>query len=155
MSPAPAFLRRVRDSDWPAILEIANASVAHIPEAGTQEEWHHNRRYFDPAYGAQQQFVAVDEESDAILGYGAIESSPEFRVFVVTLPESIPTVGELLYERALTLLGEAGAERVWFTEYATDSALLTFARSHGFRDARSFTLSDGAEAMTLVKPLTA
>jgi hypothetical protein len=148
------FLRDVRDADWPAILEVANGSVAHLSGAPTQEEWLHNRRHFDAGHGSQRHYVAEDPETGAVVGYGAVESGPEFRLFVVTLPEQLPTVGELLYERALALLGESGAARVWFTEYADDRFLLAFARAHGFGDARNFSLPDGAMATTLVKRLT-
>jgi hypothetical protein len=154
LNPASAFLRDVGTADWPAILELANGSVAHLPSAGPQDEWLRNRRHFDSASGTQRHYVAEHPETGALLGYGAVESSPEFRLFVVTLPEHLPTVGELLYERALALLGESNAARVWFTEYASDRILLSFARAHGFGDARSFTLPDGAEATTLVKQLS-
>jgi hypothetical protein len=154
VNPGAALLRDVRGEDWPAILEVANASVAHLASAGTQEEWLHNRRHFDSAQGTQHQYVAEDPVSGAVLGYGAIESSPEFRLFVVTLPEYLPTVGELLYERALALLAESSAVRVWFTEYADDRTLVSFARAHGFGDARNFSLPNGAAATTLVKQLS-
>jgi hypothetical protein len=150
---ASASLRDVRESDWPAILDLANASVAHVPGATDQEEWLENRRHFDTAQGSQQHFVAEEAGSGAIVGYGAIESRPEFRLFVVTLPERLPTVGELLYERALALLREAGAERVWFTELDADRTLLSFAKAHGFGDPRRFALPDGSLATTLVKTL--
>lgn len=124
-----------------------------MPGAGSQAEWLENRRSFDSARGAQRHFAAEDPESGAVLGYGAIEASPEFRLFVVTLPEHLPTVGELLYERALALLREAGAERVWFTEYSADRSLLSFARAHGFRDAGRFALESGIDVTSLVKVL--
>jgi len=127
--------------------------VAHVPGVGGQDEWLHNRRHFDTAHGTQVQFAAEDPESGALLGYGAIEAAPEFRLFVVTLPELLPTVGELLYERGVALLREAGAPRVWFTEYSADRTLLSFARAHGFGDARRFPLPDGLEATSLVKVL--
>ena len=148
-----ATIRPVRDDDWAAILALANGSVAHVAGAPTQEEWLENGRGFDASQGTQHHFVAEDPATGTPLGYGCVESGPEFRMFVVTLPENLPTVGELLYERAMTLLGEEGAERVWFTEYAADSTLLSFAKAHGFGDPRRFTLPDGLEAMTLVKRL--
>lgn len=153
MNPDAPVLREVRDDDWPTVFEVANASVAHIAGAPTQEEWLHNRRHFDASHGEQRHFVAVDSETDVVLGYGSVECSPEFRIFVVTRPEHLPTVGELLYERSLTLLRDAGAARVWFTEYGSDRALLAFARAHGFSNPRSFTLPDGLQATTLVKRL--
>lgn len=151
-----AVLRSVRDLDGPALLALANRSVAHVPGAGRQEAWLHNRRHFDSGRGVQLQFVAEHPESGALLGYGCIESDPrgEYRLFLVTTPDRLSGVGELLFERGLAVLGELGAQRVWFTEYAGDEPLLRFARKHGFSEFRRFALAGGTEAMTLLKELT-
>jgi hypothetical protein len=152
--PDPPTIRDVHERDWPEILEVANASVAHLPGAGTQEEWHANRRHFDASQGTQQHYVAEDPETLAVVGYGGVEATPEYRLFLVTRPEQLPTVGELLYERAIGVLADTGAERVWLREYSADRALLSFAKAHGFGDERRFALPDGQQASTLVKSLS-
>ena len=146
-------LRPIRDADWPAILELANESVAHVPGAGSQETWHDNRRHFDSKTGIQHQFVAEDPQSGAVLGYAAVESNlpGEFRLFLVMLPGYLDSLAELLYERCVELLREHDVRRVWFTEYGADEPLLSFARAHGFEEARRFSLPNGPEAVTLVK----
>ena len=146
-------LRPIREADWPAILDLANQSVAHIPSAGSQEAWHDNRRHFDAKTGTQRQVVAEDPQSGALLGYGAVESTleGEFRLFLVTPPGYLSSVGELLYRRGVELLRDLGARRVWFTEYAADEPLLSFACAHGFQEFRRFVLPEGPEAVTLVK----
>ena len=49
-------LRVVRDDDWPAILAVANRSVAGVAGAGPQDEWLRNRQRFDPAGGWREQW---------------------------------------------------------------------------------------------------
>lgn len=150
-----AQLRPVRDADWPALLALANQSVAHVAGAGSQEAWHENRRQFDTATGVQRQLVAEHPQTGALLGYLAVESNrpDEFRLFLVVPVSRLSAVGELLYARGVELLRELGARRVWFTEYASDEPLLSFTRAHGFRELRRFVLPGGPEAVTLVKDL--
>ena len=126
------MLRDVAPDDWPEILELANASVAHVPEAGPQDEWYDNRRAFDAANRVQAQYVF--DEDGVLVGYGAVESAQhgEFRMFIVTESPRLPQVGEALYRKALSILAQQNAVRVWFTEYAGDAPLIDFARAHGF-----------------------
>lgn len=121
-----ARLRPVGDADWPALLELANQSVVHVPGAGSQEAWHENRRQFDT---------------------GA------FRLFLVIPSSRLSALGELLYARGVELLRALGARRVWLTEYAGDEPLLAFIRARGFTEFRRFVLTEGPEAVTLVKDL--
>jgi GNAT superfamily N-acetyltransferase len=150
-----ARLRPVGDADWPALLELANHSVVHVPGAGSQEAWHENRRQFDTATGVQRQLVAEDRHTGALLGYLAVESNlpGEFRLFLVIPSSRLFALGELLYARAVELLRALGARRVWFTEYAGDEPLLAFIRARGFTESRRFVLPEGPEAVTLVKDL--
>lgn len=145
--------RDIVESDWPAILALANASVAHVPGAGSQEEWYENRRRFDRSKGEQHHYVLVESGDGEISGYGSVERSPngEFRFFIVTLPVRLDTVGERLYEENVKLACELGADRVWFTEYADDPVLLAFARARGFEEFGRLRLEDGVEAITLMK----
>jgi N-acetylglutamate synthase-like GNAT family acetyltransferase len=150
------LIREVRPTDWPAILALANRSVAGVPGAGTQEEWLRNRRSFDASRGTQRQFVA--EEASRLVGYGALESDAArdayaFRLFVVTDPVDLPSVGEFIYSQACAALAELNARHVWLTEYAADTHLLQFAAARGFRETRRFPLPHGPEAVVLVKSL--
>ena len=147
------ILRSVRDDDWDGILALATASVAHVPEAGSQEEWHRNRRQFDERAHVRRQFVAVPPEDGSLLGYGAVESQTarDFRLFVVTRPNHLATVGALLYDRAMRSLYDLGARGAWCTEYARDEPLLEFFRARDFREVRRFPVAPGVDAVTLAK----
>jgi xanthine/CO dehydrogenase XdhC/CoxF family maturation factor len=146
-------LRRVQDEDWPAILALANAAVAHVPRAGCQQEWLDSRRAADRTARTQVQYVC--EEDGAIAGYGAVESDErgEYRMFLVATPERLENVGARLYGYALTALRARNVACVWFTEYAQDRPLLRFARERGFQEVRRLALDDGMEAIVLRKQL--
>lgn len=151
-------LRSVREDDWSSILAVTNQSVANIPGAGTQDKRQANRRQFDSARGFREQFVAEASGDGKIVGYGAIESvsapsDPEFRMFIVTAPESLATVGDLLYRSALEALVRAGAKCARFTEYADDHSLLTFTLARGFVEHQRFRIPEGNEIVTFVKDL--
>jgi hypothetical protein len=154
-------LRSVRAEDWPAILAIANRSVAHVPGAGPQDDWVSNRRQFDSTRGFREQFVAHGPDDRDIVGYGAIESieSPaagqglDFRMFIVTPPERLSVVGDLLYRSALEVLARVGARRVRLTEYAADQPFRAFAEARGFIEHQRFRIADGNEVVTLLKQL--
>ena len=62
LSP-PARIRELRESDWPALLDLANRSVAHVEGAGSQEVWLENRRNFDTEKRIQHHFVAEQDGS--------------------------------------------------------------------------------------------
>ena len=147
-------------SDWAEILRLANASVADVPGAGPQDEWLANRRSFAEAHasagGVQRHFVARDA-SGRVRGYGAVEHDPQapedaFRLFVVTEPSDLGSVGARILGHALEALADLGARSAWFTEYAADSRLVGFVRGHGFEEARRFDWR-GAELLVLEKKL--
>ena len=64
-------LRAPTDDDWPAILALAELSLAELPNAPSQNEWLNNRKSFSPSDGIQQHFVATSDEQ--IVGYACIE----------------------------------------------------------------------------------
>jgi hypothetical protein len=151
-------LRSVRDEDWPVILAVANRSVAGVPGAGTQEEWESNRRRFDATRGFREHFVAEITDQAEVVGYGAVESMStgerdELRMFIVTPPERLSVVGELLYRSAMTVLARARVRRVRLTEYAGDQPLRAFAEARGFSEQHRFQIADGNEVIVLVKDL--
>ena len=147
----PLCIRELREGDWPAVLDLANQSVAHIAGAGPQDEWLRNRRSFDPSRGIQYQVIA--EASGNPVGYGALESqSPaqpqSFRLFVVTPPRLLATVGEHLYGKLHSRLGELSAAEAWFREYASDASFIEFVRRRGFSERKRFVLQ-GTELIIL------
>jgi GNAT superfamily N-acetyltransferase len=146
-------LRRVQDEDWPAILSLANAAVAHVPSASWQREWLANRRTGSGTWRTQVQYVC--EERGAVAGYGAVESDDrgEYRMFLVVEPSRLERVGARLYDYALTALRARNVAQVWFTEYAQDQTLLRFARERGFQDVRRVMLDNGLEAILMRKQL--
>lgn len=146
-------LRKVQDDDWPAILALANAAVAHVTGAGSQQAWLDNRRSFDRAHGSQVQYVC--EQGGAIAGYGAVEGDArgEWRMFIVVEPHRLPTVGSRLYGCALTVLRAMNVGHVWFTEYAQDEPLRSFAHERGFVDQRRMTLPAGPDVIVMRKLL--
>jgi N-acetylglutamate synthase-like GNAT family acetyltransferase len=146
-------LRRVQDEDWPAILALANAAVAHVPRAGCQQEWLVNRQAAGRTWRTQVQYVC--EEGGAVAGYGAVESDErgEYRMFIVVDPTRLERVGARLYGYALTALRARNVGHVWFTEYAQDQPLLRFARDRGFQEVRRLPLEGGMEAIVMRKQL--
>jgi N-acetylglutamate synthase-like GNAT family acetyltransferase len=148
-----ATLREVRDDDWPAILALANRSVAEVAGAGPQDEWLRNRRRPKPV---RRELVA--EGAAGVVGYVAVESEfdrvPDgFRVFVVTSPDALRVRGAALLERALGELAALRAREAWFVEYASDLRFLSFLEGHGFERVRSFRLESGSECLVLRKRL--
>lgn len=142
------MLREPAETDWPAILDLANRSVAHVSGAGAQDEWLANRRN---RRRGQRQFVL--EEEGELMGYGAIEASDDvrggYRVFIVTTPERRVDAGELLFAHARACLDAEGAAQSWFIEYAEDTPFLRFIEKHGYSEARRFDLPTGLQAVVL------
>jgi hypothetical protein len=151
-------VRAPHEADWPAILAVANESVAGVPGAGPQDEWLRNRRSCDLSRGVQQQLVA--EASGSLVGYAALEARDpakprSFRLFVVCAPQLLETVGARLYAELHGRLAKLGAAEAWFQEYAAGAELIAFAGNRGFAERGRFVLQD-VELIVLAKsPLDA
>jgi GNAT superfamily N-acetyltransferase len=131
------------DDDWPAILDIANASLEGVPDYSPQDDWLSSRRAFVDEGGVQRHFIVREPGSGRPLGYGAVEravAAPAgaFRVFVVTALHDRATIGSALFDRALEELRDLGAKSAWFREYASDTHFLSFVRDRGFEESRRF-----------------
>lgn len=148
--------RAPSETDWPAVLALANASVAALPHVGPQEEWLGKRRGFDAATGAQHHLVAVRD--GVVEGYGSTESGAgsgpsSYRMYLVTRPEHYASVGQVLYEALSAGLQERGATEAWLIEHVGDRAVVPFVLERGFREARRMRLPEGTEALVLTKSL--
>lgn len=153
-------VRPPTDDDWGIILRLANESVAHVPDAGPQDEWLENRRTFDRSKGTQVQLVAEEPSTHTILGYGAVELRRDrdpngCRLFVVASPGDLSSVGAQLFEHLWQSVLALHVARAWLTEYASDVPLQVFARERGFSEAARFWLPSGQEAVTLVRSIAA
>jgi hypothetical protein len=141
------------ESDWPAILGIANRSVADVPGAGSQADWLENRRNFT-SHGFQSHFVV--DEGDRLVGYGAVEGDDKapanhYRLFIVTEPDRLEHIGAVIHSRLEALLVELGAAGSWLVEYADDQRLVSFLHTCGYSETRRFTLPSGQTAIVLSK----
>jgi hypothetical protein len=143
--------RSPTDSDWPSILDLANAALPW--DTIGNKEWLENRKQFT---GRRRHYVAEETPSGPMVAYGAIEEGPDpgiFRVFVVMNPALLETTtGDLVYERLAADLAELAARGAWVREYASDTAILAFFTQRGFVERSRFAPSDRQEMVVLVKP---
>ncbi len=79
------MLRAPGDDDWPAILDLAELSLAELQNAPSQHEWLNNRRSFTPSDGVQQHFVATSGERIV----GELLISPESAIRHTQAPLSL------------------------------------------------------------------
>lgn len=93
------------------------------------------RRAFDEAHRQRRHYLAGAANGPA-LGYGALEQQAgdpaRFRVYVVTAPAHLETVGAALYAQLYTDLRDLGARVAWTREYRRDEALRAFFKARGF-----------------------
>jgi hypothetical protein len=128
------ILRHPLGSDWAAILEVANLSAPWADNT----EWLERRKTF--AGYLRHHYVAVETDLDRVIGYGAIEGEQtqgRFRIFVVTRPELLPTVGDQIYRQLDLDLSELNAEVAWAREESRDP-LIDFFREHGIHETARF-----------------
>lgn len=138
-------LREPTATDWPAILQLANASLTDMPNAPPQDEWLANRRAYLQG-GKRHHVVAVDE--GRIAGYAAAEhalqSTPgEFRVFVVVPPADRETLGVYLLGELRRYLIRENASFIRMLEYEANSAFLAFLSGRGLVHRKTFAMADG------------
>lgn len=144
--------RAPEETDWSSILALAERSVADVPGAPPQNEWLTNRQGF-AAVGEQHHFVVC--RAGAMVGYGAVEHAPDapagaYRMFVVTAPDDLPTVGLAIYTRAGEILDDVRASASWFVEYSDAARLNEFISARGYTATRRFR-HGGADLVVLSK----
>lgn len=138
-------LREPSSADWPRILELANASLAEIPNAPRQDEWLANRRAYLQG-GKRHHVVAL--EGGRVVGYAAAEHAihalpGEFRIFVVVPPSARETLGTYLLRELRRFLLTANAATIRMLEYEADSAFIAFLQARGFVHRKTFAMADG------------
>jgi predicted GNAT family N-acyltransferase len=151
-------LRAPADVDWPAILTLAELSLAELPVIPSQQEWLNNRMSFTPSDGIQRHFVATSGEH--IVGYACIEHRNEtkhgtkpaagiYRLFVVVAPPARRTLGTQLLAKLRESLVDLGARRVWVVEYEADAGFLAYLAEMGFVRLTAFKLDDGSPVVEM------
>ena len=144
--------------DWPAILALAEQSLAELPNPPSQLEWLNNRKSFTPSDGIQQHFVATSGER--IVGYACIECRNKtsdrkktvgdvYRLFVVVAPSARRTLGTHLLAKLRESLIDLGARRAWVAEYEADAPFLAYLEEMGFVKLKTFRLDDGTQAVEM------
>ena len=147
--PEPRF-RPLREDDWPAILDLANRSLAEMPDALDQREWMENRRSF--ADGVPRHFIATSRER--IIGYACIErrntaTDGWYRLFVVVEPSARATLGRLLFGKLRERLISLDARHAWMMEFEADVGFIAYLEGIGFVKGRTIDLGDGNRAVQL------
>jgi hypothetical protein len=155
---ADLFLREPHEDDWPAILELANRSVADVPGAGSQDEWLKNRRSTLGTGASHSHWVATNPSLVEIAGFAAIEEVPKrpgtARLFVVTTPDDRETVGVRLLGHVVETARRRCFSGVYFVEYANDAPFVEFLERQGFGQTRRLPLPEGGEAVVLERLLS-
>ena len=150
MSREPS-LRRPNDSDWPAILRVANDALPNAPDGNAA--WLEARQRFNDNTRRRRHYVA--EGNGEIVGYGAVEeASPgRWRTFVVMSPEQLNGgIGDRMLRQLLADIHDLGGGVAWMREQADDRSLLAFVASWGFKETRRYTIDDpSAEAYVRVE----
>jgi N-acetylglutamate synthase-like GNAT family acetyltransferase len=146
------LFRAPRTDDWPAILSLAELSLAETPIVPSQLEWLNNRKSFSPSDGIQQHFVGTS--SDRIVGYACIEhldktDDGEYRLWVVVAPGARATLGTTLLASLRERLLSVGARRARMAEYEADVGFISYLETMGFARLNSFKLEDGNPVVEL------
>jgi RNA polymerase sigma factor (sigma-70 family) len=130
-----ARLRPVVSQDWLAIKSMAHAREQSDTDGN--DLWMHRRQNFNEDRYVGRRYVAEDATGQ-ILGFGSIEQTiylPRYRLFIVCDPRWLKLgVGDLLLNRLLSDLKEAGAVTVSCREYASQVELLDFLKARGFSE---------------------
>ncbi len=156
----PSGALELRDQEWRALRNLAQASLKEMKLAPNfkewldtrNQQWIDNRKSFLEAGGLQQQFVATS--GDQIVGYAAAEHPPawmrnkpysegEYRLFVIVEPAARKTLGTRLLGVLGKYLVDRGARRAWVQEYEADKGLAAFLEQKGFVKRIAFTAENG------------
>ncbi len=131
-----ASIRPLVNEDWQTIKTMAHAR--DNKDTSGNDLWMHRRQSFDEARFVRTRYVAEDAASGRILGFGSIEQSiylPRYRMFIVTDPRWLTLgVGDLLLNRLMIDLKDAGAVTVSCRDYTSQNELFAFLTNRGFAE---------------------
>lgn len=122
--------------DWASVSNISPATTESDPEG--VELWLRHRREFNETRYTRRHYVAEDEETGQLLGYGSVEQTiylPRYRLILVINPLWLRRgVGDLLLDRLTDDLREADAVTVTFRDYESSSEIQAFLKERGFAE---------------------
>ena len=138
-------LRPPMEDDWPGILAAADAAV---PWAGEDNRrWLENRRGYAARGLPQRHYVAEEQDTRQVVGYGAVEGVKTpglFRVFVVMNPVLLAgELGQLMYAKLSADLGDLRADKAFACEWEYDRDILAFFAARGLSEVRRDVQPDG------------
>jgi GNAT superfamily N-acetyltransferase len=133
-----ARLRPFAPEEWGFVSAFVYGLEADFRQ--DEETWLHNRRQFDENHYRRRQYIVeragTERMPERMIGYGAIEQTiylPRYRLFLAAEAEALRAgVGDLLLERLMDDLREAGAIKVWHRNYAQRTEVLDFLAARGF-----------------------
>lgn len=141
-------LRHPIDSDWEAILGLAQAALPW--DTVGNQAWAKNRRTF---IGQRRHYVVEDSATGELLAYGALEQGPEphlYRIFMVMDPDFLQhQATDQLYDQLMNDIVPLKARGLWAREYASDTPVIDFFSARGFVEERRFTLPNLPEMVVL------
>jgi L-amino acid N-acyltransferase YncA len=124
------------EQDYQLLHVLSHYQAPQDPEGN--REWLENRRSYDEAHGTRRHAIAVHTDTQAAVGYAALEQQgPDprsFRLYLVFNPNqwSFRELGEFMYQHLLREAQALGATRLACVEYANDLPFLAFLGEHGF-----------------------
>jgi RNA polymerase sigma factor (sigma-70 family) len=131
-----ASTRPLVSEDWQTIKTMAQAR--ENKDTSGNDLWMRHRQNFNETRFVRTQYVVEDPGSGQILGFGSIEQSiylPKYRLFIISDPRRLGLgVGDVLLERLMIDLKDAGAVTVSCREYSSQKELFEFLTNRGFTE---------------------
>ena len=130
----PEYVLKPFAGRWDAIYHLANLAIPFDLDGNRITI--RNREGFDTAHFIRRHYVVIDDATDTLVGYGALEQQPElthYRQFILLSSGDLwETVGQMLYQQIADNLQSLGAQQVWMREYVNDALLVAFMKARGF-----------------------
>jgi GNAT superfamily N-acetyltransferase len=122
-----------------AVLAVAQAAIPYDAEGN--QRWLRARMQVDEQRCLRRHYIAVDSDSQEVVGYGAIEQQgpdrTRLRLYLLAYPGYLRSgVGRALYTRLMSDVETLRVTSLWMREYQQDNELLDFMQEHGFVQTR-------------------